>query len=264
MYSLRKFAGRTGNIGQPLPGVYDTFTAENIKFRHGATSLIAGAPGSFKSVLALNLMAKWAQQDITSLYFSMDSDEFTVAKRLSGILSGDTAEQFEKNVQNGNADRYDADLRTLDRCSFEYRNVDIDGVTLHMKSFEAVHGAYPDVVFVDNLMNTTDDPTDWGGMIRMILDLDMLARETKSHICVLHHASESWASGHPGMPPPSWAIQGKVSQIPRLVLTVGATDLMVRLACVKNTNGPQDARAQRFQTFMVTENLRMEPCYAIN
>lgn len=258
MYSLRKFAGRTGNIGQPLPEIYDTFTRAKIRFRHGGTSLIAGAPGSFKSVLALNMLAKWAQNDVSALYFSMDSDEFTVAKRLGGILSGDSSEQFEANVQNGNAYRYAEDLRVLDRCQFVYHGVDMESIEKYVKSFEAVHGEYPDVIFVDNLINSVDDPTDWGGMIRMLLDLDALSRETRAHICVLHHASESWAEKNPGLPPPSAFIQGKVNQIPRLVLTVAATPMLeLNVAVVKNTNGPMDASAKHYRTFLVDESMKV-------
>jgi hypothetical protein len=258
MYSLRKFAGRTGNIGQPLPEIYDTMTRAKIKFRHGGTSLIAGAPGSFKSVLALNMLAKWAPQDVSGLYFSMDSDEFTVAKRLGGILSGDSSEQFEKNVQEGNAYKYVEPLSVLNNCQFVYHNVDMESITNYVKAFEAIHGEFPGVIFVDNLINTVDDPTDWGGMIRMILDLDSLARETKSHICVLHHASESWAEKNPGLPPPSAYIQGKVNQIPRMVLTVAATPMLeLNVAVVKNTNGPMDASAKNYRTFFVDESMKV-------
>lgn len=262
MYSLRKFSNRVGNIGQPLPDLFPMFTAERIRFRHGATSLIAGAPGSYKSVLALNMLAKWCAQDATALYFSADSDEFTVAKRMGAMLTGDSTEQFEAAPHLA---RYTEALAAVDSAAFVYRSVDMETVQAHMHAFEAIHGDFPDVVFVDNLMNMVDDPTDWGGMIRMILDLDILARETRSHVCVLHHASESWAKDHPGAPPPSWAIQGKVSQIPRLVLTVAATDSTIRIACVKNTNGPQDPRARNVMDFTVQSSLLIEdPAYYVN
>ena len=258
MYSLRKFAGRTGNIGQPLPDIYSTFDRAKIRFRHGGTSLIAGAPGSFKSVLALNMLTKWASLGVSGMYFSMDSDEFTVAKRVGGILTGDSSEKFEANVQNGNGYQYVEPLSVMDNCQFVYHNVDMESITNYVKSFDAIHGEFPGVIFVDNLINTVDDPTDWGGMIRMILDLDSLARETRSHICVLHHASESWAEKNPGLPPPSSYIQGKVNQIPRLVLTVAATPMLeLNVAVVKNTNGPMDATAKNYRTFLVDESMKV-------
>lgn len=220
--------------------------------------MIAGAPGSFKSVLALNLLTKWSQAGKSGLYFSADSDEFTVAKRESGILTGDATEAIELELTAGRTQRYTEALTGLTGMHFVYEQCDIEAISLHMRSFEAVHGSWPDVVWVDNLINTVDDPTDWGGMIQVLKDLDGIARETKAHVCILHHASESWDKEHPGEPPPSWAIQGKVTQIPRLVLTVAALGLSLQVACVKNTNGPQDKTARVRLPFVVQPSMRVD------
>ena len=259
MYSLRKFAGRTGNLGTPLPDPFDIFGLSRVKFRRGGTSLIAGTPGSFKSVLALNMLTKWAAAH-SMLYFSADSDEFTVAKRLSGILTDHPSETVEARINDQPwRDHYVGVLASLDNAKFVYRSLDMDVIENHLQSFEAVHGSYPDVVFVDNLIDTVDDPTDWGGMIHFIKQCDILSRETQSHVCILHHASESWSASNPGMPPPSYAIQGKVNQIPRLVLTTAAQGTMLHVACVKNTNGPQYPNANQYMSFMVQPSLRVEP-----
>lgn len=218
--------------------------------------MIAGAPGSFKSVFALNLVRQWAATN-SILYFSFDSDEFTVAKRLSAILTDDDMETVERDLtRNG---RYAKALHEVSSASFVYRNFDLSGIENNLSAFEAVNGAYPDIVFIDNLINTVDDPTDWGGMINVTRQLDILARETRSHVCILHHASESWAQYHPGMPPPSWAIQGKVNQIPRLVLTLASAGSMLRMACTKNTNGPQSPDAASYMSFTVQPSLRVDP-----
>ena len=258
MYSLRKFNGRTGNIGQPLPDVFPSFALARITFRQGATSMIAGPPGSFKSVTALNLMVSWAMAGKSILYFSADSDEFTVAKRVCGILTGDDSDTFEANANSGHVERYESVLASLDQVQFVYKQPDMDSIGRHVAAFEAVHGAYPDVIFVDNLIDTVEDPTDWGGMIAMIRDLDGMARETQAHICILHHASEEWSKSHPSQPPPSWAIQGKVTQLSRLVLTVANSGMALYLACVKNTNGPQDREARVILQFLVGPNMRVE------
>jgi hypothetical protein len=256
MYAIRKFAGRTGGIGTALPDPFGMMGQSRVKFRLGGTSMIAGAPGSFKSVFALNLLTKWAETN-SILYFSFDSDEFTVAKRLSAILTDDDTDTVERDLtRNG---RYTAALARVNSASFVYRNFDLSGIEHHLGAFEAVHGAYPDIVFVDNLINTVDDPTDWGGMINVTKQLDILARETRSHVCVLHHASESWAQYNPGMPPPSWAIQGKVNQIPRLVLTLACQGNLLRVACTKNTNGPQSPNASDYMSFTVQPSLRVDP-----
>jgi RecA-family ATPase len=260
MYSLRKFAGRTGSLGTPLPDPFDIFDQARIRFRRGGTSLIAGAPGSYKSVLALNMLTKWAETH-SVLYFSADSDELTVAKRLASILTGHDTETVERRmIDPAGRDRYREVLAQLDNARFVYRSLDMEVIENHLEAFEAVHGCHPDVIFIDNLIDTVDDPTDWGGMIHFIKQCDILSRETGSHVCILHHASESWAQGHPGMPPPSWAVQGKVNQIPRLVLTVASDDSSIlKLACVKNTNGPQYPMANVHHVFHVQPSLRVDP-----
>jgi AAA domain len=263
VYSLRRFNGRTGNLGKPLPDPFSAFDLHRIKLRHGMVSMVAGAPGSFKSVLALNIVVGWASAGKRVLYFSMDSDEATVAKRVSGILSGESVETVEYKMARGGQAHYAEQLAKLDSVQWIYDQADIDAIALHMRAFEAVHGAWPDAVFVDNLIDTVDDPTNYGGMIQVLRDLDALAREMQSHVCVLHHSSEAWAKDHPGLPPPSWAVQGKVNQIPRLVLTVGANGLALSLAPVKNTNGPSDPTAKVNLPFLVQPSMRVEDLYRL-
>lgn len=259
MYSLHKFAGRTGSLGVPLPDPFPMFALARIKFRRGGTSLIAGTPGSYKSVLALNMLTTWAE-DHSVLYFSADSDEFTVAKRLAGIITDQETETVETRMHNSEARRqYEEPLARVQKARFVYKSLTPETIEKHLAAFEEVQGAYPDVVFIDNLIDTVDDPTDWGGMISFIKECDKMSREMQSHFCILHHASESWAQGNPGMPPPSWAVQGKVNQIPRLVLTVAAQENWLRVACVKNTNGPMDPAAHNYLSFIVQPSLRVDP-----
>ena len=82
MYSPKRFAGRIGNIGRKLPDPFNSLGRENIHFRRGSTVMIAGKPGAFKTVVALNMVAKWAEHGTSVLYFSADGDEFTVVRRL--------------------------------------------------------------------------------------------------------------------------------------------------------------------------------------
>ena len=166
-------------------------------------------------------------QGIGCMYFSADSEEFTVAKRLSGIMTGDNLEFIENRLINGGTKRYADELRRLDGVEFEYKQMDYDGIASCVKSYEAVYGAYPEVVFIDNLIDFVDSPDDWGGMLMLIRDLDAMSRETKSHVCVLHHAKIAPSDPKKqdaGRPPADWEIQGKITQIPRLVLTVTAKE----------------------------------------
>jgi hypothetical protein len=262
MLSPYRFASRIGNLGKPLADPFKTFGLHRVHFRRGGTSLIAGAPGSFKSVLALNMLTEWGKEGLDCLYFSADSDEITVVKRLGGILTGDSVETVEHNIMKRETARYEHALKTLRNVEFEYMQMDLDRISVCIKQYESVYGDYPAVIFLDNLINFVDSPDDWGGMLTATRDLDALARQIGAHICILHHAK--LPSPNPNKPPPQfrppadWEIQGKITQIPRLGLTIAAQGMNLRIACVKNTNGPQARDASVSWGFTVTSSMRIQ------
>jgi len=256
MYRLERFVNRIGSLGRPLPDPFPSFEFNRITFRQGQTSMIAGKPGSFKSVLALNMVATWAECNKSILYFSADSDERTVAKRMSAILTGDADTLVERRFADKDTGRYVAALERLCNVHFVYESLDMAGIASRFASFEAVYGEWPDVAFIDNLIDYADSAGDWVSQIELTKQLDVLARETRAHICILHHAKVD--RDNSGRPPADYEIQGKVTQIPRLVLTCAASDMALYIACVKNTNGPQDPLAQSFMQFWVHENLAVD------
>jgi hypothetical protein len=147
-------------------------------------------------------------------------------------------------MRGPNAAVYREALQAMDNTRWVYQASDIDQIDRHMRGFEAQYGAFPNVVFVDNLLNMTEQGDDWGECREFIRNLDVLAREAETHVCVLHHTSESAFSQ--GVPPPRSSIMGKISQFPRLILTVGVNTPVLNVACVKNTNGPQDPTGNTF------------------
>ena len=255
MYALSKYHTRVGRIGTPLPPPYTSLESQKVKFRRGGTSLIAGQPGAFKSVFALNMLAHWAKCGMTSVYFSADSDEYTVARRMTGILSGQDMDAVEAMFKAKDYSHILPLLESLDKARFEYRALDVDGIADRLAAYEVVHGDFPDVVFVDNLINFAPSSQDWGAMIDFQNEMDAMAREFKSHICILHHVTDGFPSG---VPVPRSAIQGKVTQIPRLVLTVAAAGMQISVTCVKNTNGPQYPNADKWMNFQVHNSLQVE------
>lgn len=249
MQSLAKAFGRSANTGRPLPEVYKAFTYNKILFRLSATSMLAGAPGAFKSALALNLLTRWAQQGVYGLYFSADADEFTTAKRTAAILTRRTVEVVEAGMRSSSAPFYRNALTAMDHTRWVYKAADIDDLDRHMRGFESVYGSFPNVVFIDNLLNMSEVGEDWTAAREFIRNLDILARDAECHVCVLHHTSES--NYEQGFPPPRSAILGKISQFPRLILTVGVNMDTLNVACVKNTNGPQDPSGRSFFPMVV-------------
>jgi hypothetical protein len=240
LYSLRKAWGRSSNLGLPLPEVYPSFSKRKMFFRRATTSMLAGAPGSFKTCLAMNLLTRWGQSGLYGMYFSADMDEFSTAKRVAAIITGDTVDESETGLRADDA-RYLNALNQVESTRWIYKAADINEIDRHVRAYDAVFGRPPDVVFVDNLLNMTDSGTDdWGLARNFIRDLDVLAREAVCHVCVLHHTSESdWRKN---VPPPRASVMGKLAQFPRLMLTIAPSegDMHMRIAAVKNSHGPQD------------------------
>src|ERR1700744_2867829 len=265
MYSPHKFGHRVGNIGQPLPNPFKQLDENRANFRRGATSLIAGTPGSFKSVIALNMLTTWAKQGVNCLYFAADSDEVTVVNRLTGIVTGVNIERVERQMMEDRGKREEYQVRleeALPGVEFEYEQMDFEDVVRHVKSYEAAYGGYPDVIFIDNLIDFVDSPTDFGGMLEFIRAMDGLSKEIKAHICILHHAKLRDTKGDdaekdPLQPPADWEVQGRITQLSRLVLTICAVGLHVNMSVVKNTLGPQTRDASRRFGFEVYSSMQV-------
>ncbi len=220
--------------------------------------MIAGLPGSYKSTFALNLTVAWAKAGKSGLYISADSDPFTVGKRCAGIISGDPLDIAERTIRT---DGYKKDLDTLNSIHWVFRDINMAAIDRRMYAFREKAGTFPDFVVIDNLMNMVDGPGDWNGQEKMVRDLDKMARAASSHVMILHHIQENdkyAKADNAGMPPARHRIMGKLSQFPRLVLTLGHSQEMLRCGIVKNTNGEDQADGGFYVDLLINhENARI-------
>lgn len=268
MYSPHKASHRVGNIGAPLPSPYEIFEDRKVKvsFRRGGVSMLAGTPGSFKTALALNMVTTWADKGISTQYFSVDSDESTVVQRLSGIITGYNMDEVERKLTRDRT-YFDKELydRLGDMVTFEYQNMDWESMVYHVKSYEQKYGGYPDLIVIDNLIDLASSVYAFDEMQEIIKNADGLAKRTKAHVQILHHAklqSEDKKSDQPdwekyGQPPADHEIQGKMTQFPTLVLTLGAYGMDINMAVVKNRFGPQHRNADVAHPFRVNYSMRV-------
>ena len=154
--------------------MYQTFEHNQVVFRKSGTSMIAAPPGRFKTGLALNLAAKWADEGLVVIYVAADSDPATIGKRCAGILTGkDITEDIEPNIKSG---MFRHELERLNNIHWEFRSLDVAAIEKRLQASEQMYGQPADVVFVDNLMNCVPGgPGDWSGQIQMCRDLNDLA-----------------------------------------------------------------------------------------
>jgi replicative DNA helicase len=236
--TLTRTIGKTESGGEPLPPVFRTFEYAQIVLRRSEVSMFAGAPGAGKSTLALAL-ATWMK--VPTLYVSADTGAHTMSMRLFSMLTGKSQDEAEKLLSSDVKFAREAINKGSNHIFWSFDAApslsDLDEEVL---SFEEVHGENPHLIVLDNLIDITDGGgEEWSSMRQTMKEIKFLARDTNAAVLILHHTSEAFDSNPC---PPRAAIQGKVSQLPALICTIGqTTNGMMGVAPVKNRYGKANA-----------------------
>lgn len=183
------------------------------------------------------------------MYFSADTDVSTTRVRAAAHLAGAPVRQVEAELALPDAREYYEDvLSDADHIRWCFDSApSLDDIAIEIAAFTELWGVPPAMVIVDNLMDVAiEDATEWAAMRKVAKVLKYEARETGAAFLVLHHCSEG--EGDPSTPPARRAIQGKVSQLPALILTIANTGGDMRIACVKNRHGKADPTANTYVT----------------
>lgn len=236
MLSLLQATRLRGGAGEKLPDVWRVLANNNIHIRRGQLHLISAGPGAGKSALALAYAIKVG---VPSLYLSMDGDAYTVATRSAQMLTGWEAEKAEAALED---EEFRA--RTLEAVShirFSFRSgVDTTELMMSVAAYAEAYGAYPHLIIVDNLANIAFDGDEFASLRRIIADLHQLSRLTQSAVVALHHVTGSYDDGM--VPVPLSGLQGKISKMPELILTLsrGTREDQLFVSPVKNRHGKAD------------------------
>lgn len=242
MRTLATAARKPKDSGSFLPDIFPSLGAAGIRLRLGTAAYIAGTPGSMKTGLALYWVVKLAQrQGLPCLYFSCDSEDFEMVERTAALLTGDTTAQVRANPQHY-ADVL-ADLPI--RMSFE-DSPSYNDVALEVAAYAEVFGEFPKVIVIDNLMNLAGETEDeWGAHRDHAKVIHKLTRITGALVLVLAHMGEDRVD--PGSKPaPRTKLQGKVSHLPKVILSLAFDGQRLKVAAVKNRFGPADASGNTF------------------
>lgn len=247
MQSLSLVLKNRGEVGEPLPTVFDSFEAMKIRFRRGQLSLIAAAPGGGKSSLATWLAVRMAySQDrgVPTLYISADCDHATVgASVLAGIMDI-PLEEAELLIGEDDPEAFQALDDVADHIWWGFKpSPSIEDITDELQAFCYVYGDYPHLIVVDNLMDINEPGEEYSRYNAIIPALVEAARNTNAHVMLLHHTVGEYQDGN--IPIPRSGIKHKVSEKPRLVLTLFQPEVGVMgVRVVKNTSGPSNTKAQ--------------------
>lgn len=265
MRSLSQALQRSATAGRPLPMPWERLRDRGVLFRRGQVSLVAAPPNGGKSLFYMNYAI---EAKVPSLILSADQDEVTSFLRAAAIVSGERTSDLEAGLWSkdpavlakAKARIHDA-LQPLDFLRFGFDpSPTRDDIADEVAAFTECWGNSPDLVVVDNLMNIqAEHDNEWGGMRDLMKDFHHIARVSGAHVMVLHHTAEDDKNPY-AKPPARKQIQGKVSQLPELILTcvLNPENGEFRLACVKNRSGEHDATGETYMTmFAVPERMRI-------
>lgn len=207
---------RTGGAKLPMP--FGGLDKLGVSFRRSEVVLIAGTPGAGKSTFAHIIAVK---SEVPTLYIAADTSEWTMRVRTLATLSGLTQAEAEA----GMLDTPDPEWWSgIDHIAWSFEaGPTVDYIALEAEAYAEVFGEYPEMIVVDNLIDAAEEDggDEWGALRKTMKRLKRLARHTDSCVVVLHHVSE--ANSFNGAPARA-AIQGKVAQLPALVITIGNLD----------------------------------------
>jgi predicted ATP-dependent serine protease len=248
MLSLSQAAAKSTNDYQLLPDLFPPLQQEGIRFRRGQLTMIAGQPNAGKSLLALWMAV---QMKVPTLYISADTDAYTTSIRAAAMITGHQVASVEEAFATGEGrDFYAEELSSISHLQFDFApSPTLDEVDLAIRAYGEAYGEYPHMIIVDNAMNVVSMHNDeWSGLREIAKAMHHIARETDAAVMLLHHTSEN--EGKPDVPPSRKAIQGKISQLPEMIITVALVPYSgeFRVAAVKNRFAKHSATGETYVT----------------
>lgn len=208
--------------------------------------MIAGPPGSMKTVLAMNIVRRMGP-NVPTLYHSSDSDDFTMASRALAMHQNIQTSAAEAEVMLQTKAAYEA-LKGYQHVRWSFKSSPtLEHMWAEAEAYRTLKGTYPHHTVLDIMMDVDYEGAGEQNYWALMAELKDLAREQETALTVVHHTSES-AKG--GSPPPRSAIMGKANQLPTLILTLWGDSRRGTLdvATVKNRFGEQDAMANHYFT----------------
>jgi hypothetical protein len=203
--------------------------------------MLAGVPGSHKTRIVLNAVVNMRAP---TLAFSTDSDMDTVSSRLLAIATRHPTSVTEEWLRT-QPDVCARHLAQYDFIRWDFRpDPTLDDIWHGLYAYHEAEGRYPDQTVIDIASDVGHDTGDeWGSLRDLMRQAKVIARETGTHLLLVHHCADSERTKRPC--PRRADIHGKVAAIPELIITCG-TDASggLYVAPVKNRHAKASADAE--------------------
>lgn len=239
MKSLARSAKSEKEQGEFLPLPLRPLTDAKIRFRTGTASFIAGPPGAFKTGFILYCVLRMNKP---TLYFSADCEPFEIVERAGAAMSGDTMDEVRMNPQKyvDGLSTYCNNVKFVYEDSPSYLDVELE-----IAAYAEVHGRFPEIIVIDNLMNLTgENESEWAAHRDHARVIHRLTRITKAALLVLAHMSDDRSDT--STPAPRKSLMGKVGALPKVILSLALNGDRLLIAPVKNRFGPGDASGKTY------------------
>ena len=186
---------------------------------------------------------------VPTLYISADTDAYTTAIRAAAMVSGHKVASVEEAfATETGVEFYQDELESISHLRFDFApSPTLDEIDLSIQAYAEAYGEYPHLLIVDNAMNVVSmHENEWSGLREIAKAMHHMARETEAAVFLLHHTSEG--EGQPYMPPSRKSIQGKISQLPEMIITVALLPDTgeFRVAAVKNRFARNSASGRQY------------------
>jgi hypothetical protein len=235
---------RSQHLAKPLPNPF-TQIDKRVKFYRSQTSLTVAASGVGKSQLWANLAQRMG---IPSVYWSADSGRETVTVRTLAMWTGYTTEQAELYRRDPTwAHHWEQALQRSRHIDWAFDTpIKAKAVGERLWAFAEKHGEFPHLFVVDNLSNTVENIGDeFAEQKQVMTQMQQLARETGTHIAMLHHAKGEYESGTRAIP--KTGSMNNLFKLPEVGLTIhrpGGVEGKLAVSVVKNRSGRDDPLAE--------------------
>lgn len=242
MKSLKRSAHGTkaDSGGHFLPSVFHAFDSMKILFRSGTVTLVAGPPGAMKTGLVLYLALRW---NLPTIYMAADVESFEIVERAGAAMSGDTMTQVRANPS-----KYAHLFENASNMRFSYEDSpSYNDLELEVAAYAEIFGRFPEIIVVDNVVNLVGERDDeWAAHRDHAHVLHALAHRTQSAVIALAHMADDRAN--PSTPAPRSKLMGKISALPKAILSLALDDDKLLVAPVKNKWGPEYPSGQVYAT----------------
>lgn len=247
MQSLHRNIQKPDSSGLPIPHSLRSLTAEGIEFRRGELSVIYAVAGMGKSSLALTLAIS---SNVPTLYVSADTNSRSQAVRALSVITGRENDDMRSALETHKSWCV-RELRKASHIRWVFDSAPtIDDLLEEIEAFVEMYGEPPALMVVDNATDVVIEGAgdEWGTLRELFRTLKTVGREYEIAVLALHHASdrekpeEDFRGNRKtySICPPRSDMQGKVSQVPALIVSMSSTVGWMAVCPVKNREGWAD------------------------